>query len=161
MCQIKFAKLNIYMKSNPEQLTIGALAKQTGTTAVAIRHYEKIGLIKSKRSLAKYRLYSPTDVTQLIFIKNAQEVGFTLKEISSLLNLINSKKATSKAIKNHTLNKIKEIKSKIATLGHMQNQLEHWAKLCNGKIPLKNCPILQNLLKPNIKAKKGKYSCCC
>lgn len=148
------------MKTNSQKLTIGVLAKQTGVSAVAIRHYEKLGLIKSKRSLAKYRLYSSADVTQLVFIKNAQEVGFTLKEISSLLNLINSKKATSKVIKEHTLNKIKEIKSKIATLEHMQSQLGHWAGLCDGKVPLEKCPILQNLFKTKSKTKGRKKSCC-
>lgn len=136
------------MKLNSDNLTIGNLAKQAGITPVAIRHYERIGLIKSKRSPAKYRLYSPSDATKLIFIKNAQEVGFNLKEISSLLNLITNNKATSKTIKNHTLNKIKEIKSKIATLKNIQNILEHWAETCDGKAPLEKCPILQNLLIP-------------
>jgi DNA-binding transcriptional MerR regulator len=146
------------MQINSEQLTIGKLAKQTGLTAVAIRHYERIGLIKAKRSSAKYRLYSIADVTQLVFIKNAQEVGFSLKEISSLLNLINSEKVTSKIIKDHTLNKIKEVKSKIKTLKNIQHILEQWAGTCDGKVPIEKCLILKQLYKPSHKAKRSIYA---
>jgi MerR family transcriptional regulator, copper efflux regulator len=129
-----------------EQLiTIGQLAKEIGISSVAIRHYERIGLIKAKRSKAKYRLYSSASFEQLVFIKNAQTVGFSLKEIASILALIKNKKAASCEIKKRTLAKIEEIKAKMDALREVQTVLERLANACDGKVPLEKCPILQNL----------------
>lgn len=131
-----------------QQLTIGQLAKAVGISSVAIRHYERIGLLKAKRNKAKYRLYSSHDFEKLVFIKNAQTIGFSLKEIASLLTLIKSKKATSCEIKKRTLAKIDEIKAKMAALQQVQIVLEHLANACDGRVPLEKCPILQNLFTP-------------
>ena len=132
-----------------ESLTIGKLGKLTGVSTVTIRYYEKRGLIRPiGRSSAKYRLYALTAADQIVFIKNAQEVGFTLKEIKTLLDSLNSKKATSRDIKNRILDKIKDIKGKITILQNMRNILEHLALACNGKMPIEDCPILKKLFQP-------------
>ncbi|OGT09862.1 MAG: hypothetical protein A2X77_04645 [Gammaproteobacteria bacterium GWE2_42_36] len=131
------------------QLTIGKLSTLTDASTVTIRFYEKRGLIKpSGRSPAKYRLYSPAIVDQIVFIKNAQDVGFTLREIKSLIDLLNSKKATSRDIRENTLSKVKEIQEKIVTLKNMQKILERWASACDGKMPIEDCPILKKLFQP-------------
>ncbi|MFN3233857.1 MAG: MerR family transcriptional regulator [Gammaproteobacteria bacterium] len=63
-------------------LTIGQLAKLTNTTPVAIRYYEREGLIpKSTRSKGGYRLYPKELVPRFYFIQNAKSVGFSLDEI--------------------------------------------------------------------------------
>ncbi len=140
-----------------ESLTIGKLAKQAEISRVTIRYYEKRGLIKTiARTPAKYRLYSPNTIDQLIFIKNAQEVGFTLKEIKSLFDLLNGKAVTSSDIKNRTLSKINDIKEKITTLKFMQDTLEHWTMACDGKVSLEKCPILKNLYQLQTKIRNKK-----
>ena len=45
---------------------IGELAKRTGVTVRALRHYDQIGLlVPSERSFSGYRLYSDLDVQRL------------------------------------------------------------------------------------------------
>ncbi|OAI20326.1 MerR family transcriptional regulator [Methylomonas koyamae] len=69
-------------------LTIGKLAKQTGVTIETIRHYQRIGLLpEPDKPDSGYRCYSDDAVIQIRFIKRAQQAGFTLKEIATLLAL--------------------------------------------------------------------------
>lgn len=69
-------------------LTIGKLAKQTGVTVETIRHYQRIGLLmEPDKPDSGYRCYSADAVSRIRFIKRAQQAGFTLKEIATLLSL--------------------------------------------------------------------------
>lgn len=133
-------------------LTIGQLAKATGTTSVTIRYYERQGLIApSKRSKGGYRLYPDSIIPRFYFIKNAKSVGFTLDEIKELLSLQQKKNIRSRAVKDLTLSKVDEIKNKINALNRMKKALSTWADACDGKVPLEECPILENLYQPNIR----------
>lgn len=65
---------------------IGELAKQTGLTVKAIRHYESLGLLTSPlRSSSGYRLYTSDDVERLRFIVGAKALGLSLGEIREIL----------------------------------------------------------------------------
>ncbi len=67
-------------------MKIGELAKRTGLAPSTIRFYESKGLLKSVDRLANgYREYPPEAVAALAIIMNAQQTGFTLDEIKSLL----------------------------------------------------------------------------
>ncbi|MBK3570966.1 heavy metal-responsive transcriptional regulator [Streptomyces sp. MBT62] len=69
-------------------LTIGDLAARTGLTAKAIRLYETQGLIQSPaRSPAGYRLYPDDAIPVLAFIRQAQTLDLSLKEIKDILDL--------------------------------------------------------------------------
>lgn len=133
-------------------LTIGQLAKLTNTTPVAIRYYEREGLIpKSTRSKGGYRLYPEELVPRFYFIQNAKSVGFSLDEIKELLSLQQRKNLKSQAVKNITQSKIDEIKDKIKTLNEMQKALTQWAAVCDGKVSIEDCPILEQLYQPSTK----------
>lgn len=67
-------------------MKIGELAKRTGLSTSAIRFYESKGLLKAvDRSSNNYREYPPEAVALLAIIGNAQQTGFTLDEIRSIL----------------------------------------------------------------------------
>lgn len=69
-------------------LTIGKLAKQTEVTIETIRHYQRIGLLtEPEKPDSGYRCYSNDAITRIRSIKRAQQAGFTLKEIATLLSL--------------------------------------------------------------------------
>ena len=69
-------------------LTIGKLAKQTEVTIETVRHYQRIGLLaEPEKPDSGYRCYSADAVTKIRSIKRAQQAGFTLKEIATLLSL--------------------------------------------------------------------------
>lgn len=127
-------------------LTIGKLAQRTGITKVAIRYYERLGLIpKAMRQASDYRLYPESTISWITFIKNAKSVGFTLDEIKELLSLEQHTHTTSQMIKSHTLTKLKAIQEKINCLQGMADTLTALTQSCNGKMPLQECPILKAL----------------
>jgi len=61
------------------------VAKITGASCKAIRHYESIGLIPPPARRGKYRVYSEQDIFLIHMIKHAQSVGFGLKELKALV----------------------------------------------------------------------------
>lgn len=126
-------------------LTVGQLSKKTKCTIVTLRYYEKRGLFPAiKRSGSGYRLYPETLVSRIYFIKNAKSVGFSLEEIKALLTF-EEKKASSSEVKKFTQQKIQQIHDKINTLSKMEEALKKWEGLCDGQVPIKDCPILDNL----------------
>jgi DNA-binding transcriptional MerR regulator len=65
---------------------IGELARQTGTNPKTVRYYEDISLLpRPKRGINNYRVYSQDTIRRLGFIKKAQNLGFTLREIKEIL----------------------------------------------------------------------------
>lgn len=64
---------------------IGQLAKLTGSTPKAIRHYEALGLLPEPLRQGSYRCYDEHHVTLLRMIRQAQAVGFKLAEIAPLI----------------------------------------------------------------------------
>lgn len=64
---------------------IGKVARLAGTTVKSIRHYEAIGLLPEPQREGKYRTYGHDTVERLSLIKNAQQLGFKLKEIQTIL----------------------------------------------------------------------------
>ena len=71
-----------------EALTRGALAQQGRVNAETIRYYERRGLLpKPPRTPSGYRVFSSDAVRRVRFIKRAQGLGFSLKEIKALLAL--------------------------------------------------------------------------
>ena len=65
---------------------IGELAKQTGLSARALRHYDELGLLTpSERSESGYRLYAEADVRRLYRVVALRQLGFPLEQIASVL----------------------------------------------------------------------------
>lgn len=69
-------------------MTAGQLAKKANVKKETLRYYERRGLLnKPPRTDSGYRQYSQDAVSRIMFIKRAQKLGFSLKEISELLSL--------------------------------------------------------------------------
>jgi DNA-binding transcriptional MerR regulator len=67
-------------------LSIGQVAEAAAVNVQTLRYYERVGLVPApKRSRAGYRQYTDEAVRVVSFVKRAQELGFTLKEIRELL----------------------------------------------------------------------------
>jgi len=73
------------MKTNESILQIGQVSKKSGMSIDTIRYYEKQGLLKKpSRSSGGFRVYPKEAVDQLVFIRKAQALGLTLKEIKKI-----------------------------------------------------------------------------
>lgn len=67
-------------------MRIGELARRTGVTTRAIRHYERIGLLPdADRTEVGYRIYTDDALPRLAFVRAAQAVGLTLGEIGEVI----------------------------------------------------------------------------
>jgi DNA-binding transcriptional MerR regulator len=72
---------------DPRLLRIQEVAAEVGLTPRSIRYYEEIGLLEpAARSEGAYRLYDPSDLERLRFIRGLRdEAGFSLAQIGQLL----------------------------------------------------------------------------
>lgn len=127
-------------------LTAGQLAKKANVKKETIRYYESRGLLnKPPRTESGYRQYSDDTVLRIRFIKRAQELGFSLKEISELLSLRVDKNTTCGDFKNIAEVKISEIADKIHSLNEIKKALMKLVALCSGEGPTGECPIIETL----------------
>ncbi|MEV4288540.1 MerR family transcriptional regulator [Nonomuraea bangladeshensis] len=66
-------------------MRIGELARMTGTTARALRHYEQAGLISSERASNGYRRYDERAVVRVRNIRYLLSAGLTLDDVRAFL----------------------------------------------------------------------------
>lgn len=128
-----------------ETFTISQLAEQTQINVQTVRYYERRGILpKPKRRQSGYREYNNSDVQKILFIKRAQNLGFTLEEISELLLLRVDPESNCQNVCSHATEKVKEIEQKIQELKQMKQALERLIDTCQA-YPEKKCMILDFL----------------
>ncbi len=127
-----------------EALTIGQVADETGVGVETVRFYQRTGLIEEPpREGTKRRRYAPETVGRIRFIRGAQNLGFSLKEVRELLDL-RVVPGTSKAeIKAQAETKAAEIEEKMRDLQRMRDTLMKLIGACDGGGTLDDCPILE------------------
>lgn len=105
-------------------LTIGRVAQQVGVRPSAIRYYEGQKILQPAfRGANGYRLYTDDAVKLLRFVKRAQSLGITLKEIKPLLNLASQGQRPCSHVKQLARNHLQEIDEKIRELQSLRNEL--------------------------------------
>ncbi len=126
-------------------MNISGVAKATGLTKKTIRYYEEQKLIPpASRQNNGYRDYSEQHIKELNFISHARELGFTLKESSSLLDLYRDTGRKSADVKALALKKLTDVKAKIIQLQTIQKSLQQLTQCCHGD-DFPDCPILEKL----------------
>lgn len=134
---------------NGMPMNIGDTARVAGVSAKMIRHYEQIGLIpKAMRTDSGYRTYAANDVHTLRFIRQARNLGFSIKQIEELLNLWRNQRRPSSKVKALALAHIDELDARIRELGAMKQTLQELAAHCHGD-ERPECPILDRLAAPS------------
>jgi len=127
-----------------DSIGIGSLAKQAGVRIDTVRYYEKNGLLKPSTRLASgYRRYGQTEVARLRFIRRAQALGFTLKEVRDLLALSAQKDVMR--VKKSAQAKLDDVNERIASLERIRDGLSTLIAACPGHGRAADCPILNAL----------------
>lgn len=127
-------------------MKIGQLAQRSGVNIDTVRYYERQGLLPRAQRLASgYRVYGENDVKRLRFVRRAKALGFTLVEVRELLGLSDHRDDDMAALKATALEKVADIKSKLAELERIRVALETLAASCPGHGALEQCPILNAL----------------
>lgn len=127
-----------------ESIGIGVLAKRAGVRIDTVRYYERSGLLSPRARLASgYRRYSPVELSRLRFIRRAQALGFTLKEVRELLALSGGRDMAR--VKSAAQKKLADVKQRIAALERMRSGLAALITACPGHGRAADCPILKAL----------------
>ncbi len=125
-------------------LGIGQLAKRGGVGIDTVRYYERNGLLAPRTRLASgYRRYGELELARLRFIRRAQGLGFTLKEVKELLAL--SAQRDIGRVKRSAQTKLLDVEARIAALERVRDGLSTLIAACPGHGRAADCPILQAL----------------
>ena len=128
----------------PAELPIGALAQAAGVNVETIRYYQRRGLLaEPEKPVGGHRRYAASAGKRVMFIKRAQELGFTLEEVKALLRLEDGQSCgETRALAEHKLAIIEE---RLADLNRMRRLLKNLIAECaTGKRP-RSCPIIATL----------------
>src|SRR5881397_988317 len=129
-----------------EGLRTGELAIQGGVNLETIRYYERRGLLpKPPRTRVGYRNFDAEAVRRLRFIKQAQALGFSLKEVRELLALRLDPRSSCADVRRRAEAKIADIEQKLRALRAMKRALVRLTAACVGRGPVSTCPILESL----------------
>jgi MerR family mercuric resistance operon transcriptional regulator len=125
-------------------LTIGELAEKASVNVETIRFYERKKILNQPTKGLSRRKYTDEFVDQILFIKQAQKVGFTLIEIKELMDLKLLSNKGCGGVKKKTAIKIAEVSEKIENLKEMLKLLKQFESKCDGN-ELEKCSILDGL----------------
>lgn len=135
---------------NKEFLQTSELMEATNLGRETLRFYENKGLIPAvPRTEAGYRLYPKKIVEIVTFIKEAQEAGFTLKEIKELLELQNTETATCGSVSPILSDKLTSLKNEIELLNRKHILLQKLKSNCESQEVSTPCSIIPTPTKSN------------
>ncbi len=126
------------------RLTISRAARASGVNVETIRYYERRELIAqpAKPAGGGSREYDNTVVAQIKFIRQAQKIGFSLREIKDLLSLRTDPDADCSDVRRRAAAKLDEVIGKIAELSRIRGALDDLIASCPGGGDVKACTIL-------------------
>ncbi|WP_367345239.1 helix-turn-helix domain-containing protein [Stenotrophomonas bentonitica] len=133
----------------PTPLTIGQLARQTGTNAATIRYYETVGLLQPpRRSGGNYRYYSAQDQRRLVFVRRARELGFSIEQVRELIALGEQSEHECSSVDEVVKAHIADIARRVRDLQALQGELERMTGNCPGG-RVADCRVLEALQPKN------------
>lgn len=120
------------MKNRAKTLTIGALAKATGVPTPTIRYYEEIGLLPpAERSQSGQRIYIPSDIDQLVFIKRCRDFGFSIERVRLLAGLSISKDKDCAEVRDVAQVHLEEVRARLDELKALEQSLSSFVGICD------------------------------
>ncbi|HYI77996.1 MAG TPA: MerR family transcriptional regulator [Chryseolinea sp.] len=125
-------------------MLIGELVEKSGLTKDTIRFYEKKGLInldRKNRRENNYKEYSEQVLEKLMLIRKLKEMGFTLNEIDTFLELWREEDASCKNLKFTLENKVALVKEQIQKLAELKERLIQSLTKCN----IDDCEFERNI----------------
>jgi MerR family mercuric resistance operon transcriptional regulator len=126
------------------EVTIGRLAGEAGVNVETIRYYQRRGLMAAPdKPTGGHRRYDAEAIKRVRFIKRAQVLGFTLDEVSSLLEL--DEACACAATRDLATHKLQVIAEKVADLKAMRKALTGLVRQCDAGATAGGCPIIHAL----------------
>jgi MerR family mercuric resistance operon transcriptional regulator len=131
-------------------MTISKIAKAAGVGVETVRFYERKGLVDQppKPPSGGFRVYPAEAAERIRFIRQAQELGFSLSEIKELLSLRTDPATDCADVRERAQVKLNEITRKIALMKGIQTALEKLIAACPGQGALQLCSIIEAIEGP-------------
>jgi len=131
--------------SRADGLAIGELSKLTGVHIETIRYYERIKMLPlPPRTSGGRRVYDPTHLRILAFVRRSRELGFSLDETRALIRLGGPEKASCREVREIAAHHLDDIHAKITDLRKLERLLAKTVAQCTGTTaPI--CPVLDIL----------------
>ena len=127
------------------RLTIGDLAKVTGTKVVTIRYYEQIGLLPAPpRTAGGFRAYRPHELERLRFVRRCRDLGFTLDQVRDLLGLAAHEDRDCADVDRIAREHLNGVERKITDLQRLAMELRRISAQCSGGT-IAECRIIEAL----------------
>jgi len=105
-------------------LRAGEVAERVGVNLQTLRYYERRGLLpEPDRSLGGHRLYDDDAVLLLRVIKAAQALGFTLDEVSALIDTGSHAHRRRADLREVARAKLVQVREKIVALQQIEQTL--------------------------------------
>lgn len=124
----------------------GEVAAQAGVTVQTLRYYERRGLVpEPPRAPSGYRAYPAEVVATIRFVKRAQDLGFTLDEITELLHLADGGPDGCEPTRAVAESRMLDLERKISDLQRMHDSLAELIATCDRPRADRSCPLLQAL----------------
>lgn len=130
------------------EMTIGKAAARAGVGVETVRFYERIGLIDRppKPRGGGYRVYPDSTVERIRFIRRAANgLGFTLREVSELLDLRDKSDADAADIRAAAESRLRDTMEKIRQLREIEQSLRTLLDRCPGRGAVTGCSIISSL----------------
>lgn len=137
------------MRKTTDTLRMSEVARAAGVNPQTVRYYERCGLLpEPPRSASNYRLYPAAAVQRVRFIKRAQALGFTLREVAELLALDEAPQGRCAEVRVRAQAKVQAIETRLRALQAMRRALTALIEDCPAAEPVSRCPILRALATP-------------
>lgn len=133
---------------NGSSLQIGEIATHSGVSVDTVRYYEKLKLLPlAARSSGGYRIFPAETVERIKFIKQAQEMGFSLDEVKQLFSTGGANQC--RAVRELILEKLVELESKINQMRNFKKVLNRHLEECDNELKAHGdesaCPVLVSI----------------
>ncbi len=132
--------------ANRKQLTIGQLAQTLEIAPSTIRYYERIGLLPpEERSQGNYRLYGPSSLRRLRFIRAAQSIGFALDDVKILLRGQSGSPPSCGRVQQLIEKRLRDIETQLENLAHVRKLLKSSLRKCREPQQPNCCHVIATL----------------
>jgi DNA-binding transcriptional MerR regulator len=113
-------------------MTIGALARASGATVATIRYYEGIGLLPlAKRSDKAQRLYDPSAIQRVEFVRRCRDFGFSIDQVRQLVTLADAPGVPCKDVRDLAAEQLQAVRARLKELQALEASLQAAINCCD------------------------------
>lgn len=131
------------------EFRIGEVAAQAGVSVDTVRYYERRRLLpRASRTRSGFRVFTSETVERIRFIKQAQDIGLSLNEISELLSSEGSADECRR-VSNLLRKKLSELDERLKLMRDFRRTLAHYLAECEGELQRQGesaaCPMIEEI----------------